>query len=319
MSKKLIAVASAAALALSALVALPASALTVKTDNSDGVSNVLVTGTVDRGAGTTGTIGNPYLVPVPDSGLATSATMVRFVISSDVKSRAFTVTSTSGIKLLDAVNDSTNKYTAASGTASLALTTNASGAAEFHAFPTTTTKGAITITLDGDVTQLYMTGTAGTAWDLTTVVFPALEEKKAGVVTAVVTDGFGNALTTGTLTATPVGAGVATTPVTMTYSTTTKRFEGEIPAGTTTGTVAIALNLTATDTAAKSRAAAFGAANNTAFGLVQVVTAKTVATLTADVAALQAQLAGTVTKAFYNKLVKRWNKANPRNKVKLAK
>jgi hypothetical protein len=317
MSKKLIAVASAAALALSALVALPVAALTVKTDDNSGVSNVLVTGTVDRGAGTTGTIGNPYLVPVPDSGVATSSTMVRFVISSDVKSRAFTVTSTSGIKLLDAVNDATNKYTAASGAASLALTTNASGAAEFWAFPTTTTKGAITITLDGDITQIYVTGTAGTAWDLTTVVFPALEEKKAGVVTAVVTDGFGNPVTGATLTGTVVGAGITPAAVTLAYSTTTKRFEGTIPAGTTTGQVAIALDLVAT--ASTTRTTAFGAANNTAFGLVNVVTAKSVATLTADVAALQAQLAITVTKARYNKLVKRWNKANPRNKVKLAK
>ena len=315
MSKKLIAVASAAALALSALVALPAAALTVKQDNSDGVSNVLITGSVSRSGD--GTIGSPIAVSVPDAGIATSSTMLRFVVSSDVKSRAFTATSTSGIKLLDAVADTTNKYTAASGAASLALTTNASGAAEFWAFPTTTTKGAITITLDGDITQLYMTGTAGTAWDLTTVVFPALEEKKAGVVTAVVTDGFGNPVTGATLTGTVVGAGITPAAVTLAYSTTTKRFEGTIPAGTTTGQVAIALDLVAT--ASTTRTTAFGAANNTAFGLVNVVTAKTVATLTADVAALQAQLAITVTKAKYNKLVKRWNKANPRNKVKLAK
>jgi hypothetical protein len=312
MSKKLIAVASAAALALSALVAVaPAQALPFDDTATATGNSILVTGTVARGDGK-GTISLPYLVPVPESGLATTATMLRIAISSDVKSRAFTVTSTSGIKLLDAVADATNKYTAASGSASLSLTTNASGAADFQAFPTSTTRGVITVTLDGDVTQIYVTGTAGAAWNVTSVVFPAIEEKKTGVVTAVVTDAFGNAVTSATLTATPVGAGVSSSAVTMTYSTTTKRFEGTIPAGTTTGQIAVGLNLTAGVTETDDTKAAFGAAKLTAFGLITVGAAADVTALKAEITTLKAAVA-TLT-ADYNALAKKWNKGKKKSK-----
>jgi hypothetical protein len=309
MSKKLIAVASAAALALSALVAVaPAQALPFDDAGASTGNSIAITGTISRtGAGTTS---NPYVVAVPASGLATSATMLRFNVSSDVKSRAFTVTSTSGIKLLDAVSDSTNKYTAASGSASLALTTDAAGADEFYAFPTSTTKGVITVTLDGDITQIYVTGTAGGAWNITSPVFPAIEEKKTGVVTAVVTDAFGNALTSGTLTATPVGAGVSSSAVTMTYSSTTKRFEGTIPAGTTTGQIAVGLDLTVSSD--DTKVAAFGAAKNTAFGLITVSAAADVTTLKAEIATLKASVA-TLT-ADFNTLAKKYNKLVKKSK-----
>jgi hypothetical protein len=221
MSKKLIAVASASALALSALVGVaPATALPVQYTTSAGASNILVTGTVSRG-NDVGSIATPYEVAVPSSGLATSATMVRFVVSSDVKSRPLTVTATSGIKLLDKVADTTNKYTAASGSGSWTSTTDASGAAEFWAFPTTTTKGSITINLDGDVTMLYMTGLVGPAYDIGTVTLPSLEPSKEGVIVAVVTDAFGNVIekvdAAASLTVTRVGTGVTANAVDVQY------------------------------------------------------------------------------------------------------
>jgi len=318
MSKKLIAVASAAALALSALVAVPASAMPFAIDGT-GISGntVSISDSATRITAGSGTISQPYELKVPDEGIVTSVTTLRFDISSDVKSRAFTVTSTSGIKLLDAVADATNKYTAASGAASLALTTNSTGKAEFIAFPTTTTKGVITITLDGDITQIYVTGTAGVAYDLDTVVFPTIEPSKAGVVTAVVKDPFGNAVTTGSITTTLVGTGSPTVTNAMAYSTTTKRQEATITAGSSAGSLAVGLSLAISATTAQK--AAFGDPNNTAFGIIQAAASKTVAQLTAEVAALQAQLVASVTKAKYNKLVKRWNKKNPNNKIKLLK
>jgi hypothetical protein len=301
MSKKLIAVASASAIALSALVGIaPATALPVQYTNSDGASNILVTGTVSRG-NNVGSIATPYLVNVPSSGLATSATMVRFVVSSDVKSRPLSVTTTSGIKLLDKVADSTNKYTAASGSGSWTSTTDASGAAEFWAFPTTTTKGSITINLDGDITMLYMTGIVGPAYDIGAVTLPSLEPSKEGVIVAVVTDAFGNAVDVDdnqSLTVTRVGTGATVAPVDVAYSATSKRWEGTVTAGATAGQLAVGLTisgLTATD----AQKAAFGAPNNTYFGIITVGAAKTVAELTAEVNAL---------KADYNKLAARWNK-----------
>jgi len=315
MSKKLIAVASAAALALSALVAVPASAMPFGTGAQTG-NSVTVTDSSNRSIAGSGTISNPYTVKVPEEGIVTSMTALRFNVSSDVKSRAFTVTSTSGIKLLDAFGDSTNKYTAASGAASLALTTNATGQAEFVAFPTSTTKGVITITLDGDVTQIYVTGTVGAPYYLTTVVYPSMEPSKTGVITAIVNDAFGNPVTSATVTTTLVGTG---NPVAanLVYSSTTKRFEGTQTAGSSAGTLAVGLTLAVSEDA--SRKAAFGDPEKTAFGLIQVAAAKTTDMLKAEIVALQAQLAASTTKAKFNKLAKRWNKANPSNKVALLK
>jgi hypothetical protein len=319
MSKKLIAVASAAAVALSALVGVaPATAMPYAGDTQPAAANsLLVTSTVARtGAGT---LADPYVVSVPSSGLATSSTMVRFALSATA-SRAFTVTSTSGIKLLDAVANTTNKYTAASGAATLSGTTNASGSGEFYAFPTSTTKGVVTITFDSDITQVYIEGTAGVAYDIGAVTLPSLEPSKAGVIVAVVTDAFGNAITSlaETLTVTRVGTAASVAAVDVKYSTTSKRFEGEVTAGATAGQLAVGLTIAGL-TATTAQKAAFGDPNNTYFGIIQVAAAKTVAQLTAEITALQTQLAATVTKARFNKLVKRWNKKNPNNKIKLVK
>jgi len=316
MSKKLIAVASAAALALSALVAVPATAMPFGESAQTG-NSITISDSGNRASGA-GTISEPITMKVPEEGTVVSVTTLRFDVSSDVKSRAFTVTSTSGIKLLDAVNNATNKYTAASGSASLALTTNSTGKAEFIAFPTSTTKGVITVTLDGDVTQIYMTGTVGVPYDLTTVVLPSVEPSKTGVITAVVKDAFGNEIQASGATIAPsfVGTGGASAS-NLAYSSTTKRYETTLTAGSVAGSLAVGLALSVSEDA--DRKAAFGDPEKTFFGIIQVAAAKTTAMLSAEVAALQTQLAASVTKAKYNKLVKRWNKKNPNNKVKLAK
>jgi hypothetical protein len=302
MSKKLIAVASAAAIALSALVGVaPAQAL-VYSGTSMPADGLLVTGTVSRSGD--GTLAVPYLVPVPSSGIATSSTMMRFALSTTV-SRAFTVTSTSGIKLLDAVANTTNKYTAASGSASYNGTTNATGQAEFYAFPTSTTRGVVTITIDGDITQVYVTGTEGTAYNLVSVTLPTFELSKAGVVVGVITDMFGNPIVTGTptVTTTVVGTG-SPSDVDLAYSTTSKRWEGTVTPGATAGQIAVQVALTVSATDAQK--AAFGEPKTNFFGVQTIATTKTVAELTTEVNTLKAAVA-TLT-ADYNALVKRWNK-----------
>jgi hypothetical protein len=299
MSKKLIAVASASALALSALVGVaPASALPFVTTSPSGNSILVTIGanaaTSPQGAGTNG---SAYAVNVPSSGLVAAADLVKFEISSDVKTRAFTVGTTSGIKLLDAPGDTTNKYTAASGLASWSSTLDAAGKATFYAYATTTTKGILTVTLDGDITQIYMTGVAGPAYDITSVTLPSLEVEATDAIVATVTDAFGNAVTAGTLDVTRVGTGASGSSV-VTYSTTSKRWEGNITAGAVAGQLAVELKIKDlvenTDTKA-----AFGAANGTYFGVINV-SAK------GDVKALRAEIA--TLKADYNKLAARWNK-----------
>jgi len=315
MSKKLIAVAAAAALALTGLVGVaPATAaMPYSGDTQPAAANsLLVTGSVARSGA--GTLASPYEVPAPVSGLATSATTMRFSVSTTA-ARAMTVSATSGIRLLAAISDTT--AVVLTGADALTVTANASGAAEFFAYPTSTTRGVVTITNDGDITQIYVTGTAGTAYDIGAVTLPTMEPSKTGVVVAVVTDAFGNATETGTLTASLTGTG-SPTAVNITYSATSKRWEGTQTAGSSAGSLALGLTISGLS-ATTAQKAAFGDPNSTYFGIIQVVTAKTVAQLTAEITALQTQLAATTTKAKYNKLAKRWNKKNPNNKVALLK
>jgi hypothetical protein len=302
MSKKLIAVASASVLALSALVGVaPATALPFSGDAVTTVNGIQVTGSAI--ADGSGSNSDAYEVDVPSAGTVELADIMKIAVSTTIKSRAITVSTTSGIKLLDAPGDSTNKYTAASGSSSWSSTTDASGAAVFYAFPTTTTKGIITVTLDGDVTQIYVTGVAGPAYDITSVTLPSLEVKGEDVILATVTDAFGNAIVDTsagalTLAVTAVGTGAgASTSETVAYSGTSKRWEGPITAGETAGQLAVQVVLNAAETA--DTKAAFGAANKSFFGIINVAAAGDVKALRAEIAAL---------KADYNKLAARWNK-----------
>jgi len=312
MSKKIIAVAASAALALTGLVGVaPASAAMpyAGTGTQPAYTNsLLITNTVTRDG--SGTLADPYTVAVPSSGLATSGTTLRFSISTTA-ARAVTVTATSGIRLVASVTNTT--AVVLTGADSLTVTTDAAGAAGFNVYPTSTTAGVVTITNAGDVTQIYVTGTVGPAYDIGAVTLPALEPSKEGVIVAVVTDAFGNAVDTvsasASLTVTRVGTGVTAAAVDVQYSATSKRWEGKVTSGATAGQLAVGLTiagLTATD----AQKAAFGAPTNTYFGIITVAAAKTVtelnasiATLTASVAALTADYNALATK--YNKLVKK--------------
>jgi hypothetical protein len=313
MSKKLIAVASAAALALSGLVGVTsASAMPVSDVSQGGANSLLITSTGSRiGTAGTGTLADPYKMNVPSSGLATSGSTIRFSISATA-ARAIDVKATSGIRIVAAVTNTTPVVL--TGADALTVTTNASGAAEFFAYPTSTTKGVVTVTFDGDVTQVYITGNVGPAYDIGTVTLPALEPSKEGVIVAAVTDAFGNVVDSDddqSLTVTRVGTGVTAAAVDVQYSATSKRWEGKVTAGATAGQLAVGLTiagLTATD----AQKAAFGAPNNTYFGIISVSAAKTVAEWTAQVASLTASVAALT--ADYNALAKKFNK-----KVKKSK
>jgi hypothetical protein len=299
MSKKLIAVASASVLALSALVGVaPATALPFGAAYDVALNSIDVDGIVPTGG--TGSNSDPYKVDVPSAGTVEAADLMKFAVSTTIKSRAITVSTSAGIKLLDAPGDSTNKYTAASGSGSWTSTTDANGAAVFYAFPTTTTKGIITVTLDGDVTQIYVTGNAGPAYDITSVTLPSLEVKGKDVILATVTDAFGNAIEDASatpLTVTAVGTGAGQADTDIAYSETSKRWEGTITAGETAGQLAVQVSFVPTETDATK--AAFGAANKSFFGIINVAAAGDVKALRAEIAAL---------KADYNKLAARWNK-----------
>jgi hypothetical protein len=259
-----------------------------------------------------------------------------------------TVSATSGIRLLAAVTNTT--AVVLTGADALTVTTDASGEGEFFAYPTSTTRGVVTITNDGDVTQIYVTGVAGPAYDIGAVTLPALEPSEEGVIVAAVTDAFGNVIdsvSNQTLTVTRVGTGATVEPEDVVYSATSERWEGTVTAGATAGQLAVGLTIEGL-TATTAQKAAFGDPNNTFFGIITVAAAKTVAqweaeiaTLTAERAALTTQvgtlttqvgtLTGQVTAltasvtaltADYNALATKWNnrfalKKAPKKKVAL--
>jgi hypothetical protein len=320
MSKKLIAIASAAALGLSALVAVPAAALNVVVGAQNATASITVTGTTARGTTGEGTVSLPVKITVPDAGTVGADQILTFTISSTLKRTAVTATTTQGIKLLDAPGDATNKYTSASGTATLPATaaTNENGAYVFYGFPTSTTAGLLTVTIGTDITQIYIQGLEGAAYDIKSVTIPTIEPKGAGVVTAVVTDAFGNPIldVNETLTLTRVGGTGGTSPADIAYSTTTMRWEVEITGPDAAGQAAYAAIVEGL-TATTAQIAAFGAPE-TFFGLTTFAsTAELVTALRAQVTALTAQV--TALTADYNRLATRFNKRYDLKKAPVKK
>ena len=321
MSKKLIAVAAAAALALTGLVGTaPATAAMPYAGTGTQpvfTNSLLITNTVARTG--TGTLADPYDIAVPSSGLATSATTLKFAISTTA-ARAIDVKATSGIRLLAAVTDTTPVVL--TGADSLTVTADSSGAAQFFVYPTSTTKGVVTITNDGDVTQIYVEGDVGPAYDIGTVTLPSLAPSAEGVIVAAVTDAFGNVVDSGadeTLTVTRVGTGVTAAAVDVKYSATSKRWEGKVTAGATAGQLAVGLTIAGL-TATTAQKAAFGEPNNTFFGIITVAATKTTAQWEADIKVLNDRI--TALTADYNKLANRFNKLQaakkaPKKKVAL--
>jgi hypothetical protein len=308
MSKKLIAIAAAAALGLSALVGVaPATALPVVTSDT-GTTFLKVTGITGAGVGGgAGTAASAFVHRVSDSGKVDTG-LITFTASQTAKRTAATVTATSGIKLLDAPGDSTNKYIATSGKDSLSLTTTDTGSLLFYAYTTSTTMGVVTLTIGTDITQVYIKGEAGPAYSIKSVTAPtSLAPEAKGTFVAVLQDAFGNVVETGTLTVKAVGGGSGTAFVSelnlttldsIGYSGTTKRHAGILTAGKTAGQIAVSAELVITPS--EAQIAAFGTPVTTYFTVI------TTASVSAQVTALTAQVAAL--KADYNKLAERWNK-----------
>jgi hypothetical protein len=325
MSKKLIAVAAAAALALTGLVGVStATALPVQKDVAVvGTSYVLVTGTTGRTG--SGTAADPFVVAMPHSGTVEAGEEIsEFIVSSSLARKAANITATEGIKLLDEPGDADNKYTAASGASSLSLTTTATGTLEFYAFATSTKTGIVTVNIDGDITQVYMKGLAGAAYAIKSVTPPATAVQVDGKGTYVVevVDAFGNAANvsaTGTASVTGGGTGTAVkaedgTANVLKYSATTKRYAVVVTAGASSGQIAVGINLTVTPT--DDQKAAFGTPVLTYFNILNTSSlAEQVASLTTQVAALQVIVDRKVTKKRYNTLARKWNAAFPSQKV----
>jgi len=298
MSKKIIAVAAAAALALAGLVA-PANA-------AQASLTLLPTATVNGSVTGDGLLSTTaWQTPVPSQDvLRLSTTVSRSVLSLEIKTRsdnaAVTVTSTGGVKLITAAQLADSTTTTSKGTQTLALTANDSGVATFYAYNTSTSAGLVTVVESGTTPASnsgWVIGTtnANNAYKLSASI-PAI----AGIgslveYTAKVVDMFGNALTTPVVDSQTLG-GDATDPAGMGYDAVSLVYEDSFTNRTTAGQTAVLVSIAiSADTVT-----AFGAKTTSVFASVNA------ADLQATVTALQAQVAALT--ADYNALATRWNK-----------
>jgi len=306
MSKKLIAVASAAALALTAFVAVPSMA-------ADGDYSVAVT-TKIAGTGADATT-NAITVNVPTgdviraSATTTDTTALTITVATTTATGAITASSTGGIKLLTATQlADTANTTSKTGAQTLSMAA-AAYAGVFYATTTSTTGGTITISNGGNTTTLNVKGVSAKGYKMV-LSGPTLASK--GVIysfTAVVTDMFGNP-TTGLLAAnfvsTGLGAFAATPTETVTESTTKGTYTIKLAAADAAATGSGLLSVVLTTLVYTEVEASFGSLVDTATLSVNS------ADPTVSIAALQAQLASLT--ADYNALATKYNKLVKKSK-----
>jgi hypothetical protein len=319
MSKKLIAVAAAAALALTGLVAAPASATSAPIVT---IADASVTGSVTAAAAqveSTAAVNQANTANVLTHGTTTATgtrTTVKFTVAiSDATARTVTVTTAGGVKMLATLSGTD---TDAAGVTTLTATdSNTTTDISFYAWTKSTTAGTVTISGNGNTTVYYVKGTAGDAYNIVDAKFPSNVTTSAvsGTTERVsfkLTDVFGNVLTSVTdgTSAGQVRLSVlgATTGPTVSYNVTRKQFETYVYSGTTS-TVAMSLALNATDLSdngwPKPVTSAFASVSSASL-------ATQVTTLTAQVTALTAQVAALT--ADYNSVAKKYNKLVKKSK-----
>ena len=312
MSKKLIAVASAAALALAALVGAPASAATFAV-------------AVTENVGGTGSAADPFTINVPTAnvvrgqlstetnGGSSGSSAVKIEVTASLATNTTTATATGGIKLVTTADELADNKPATTGTASF----SAVGATvTFYATNTSTTAGTVTITEGGNTRVIYIKGLSTGGYTLALTGPTSAAQGGSYKMVATVTDMFGNP-TTGLTAASfnTSGSGAVAAAIVETVAATSLTsgvYNVTAPVGSiaTAGPGLITLALIAPQTAV----AAFGdltdsatlVVNSTDPAAALTAAQSQVATLTAQVATLTAQLAASRTKA--NSVTKkRWN------------
>jgi hypothetical protein len=325
MSKKLIAVSAAFALALTGLVGIaPANATTS-----------LAGGTGDGLAATTATV-----IPVPSDNEVDTGDLITYTVSS-AAAKTVTATATGGVKLLLETTDAAgDDFPASAGTQSISQSTGAATSVTIYAFTTSTTTGTVVINDGiGNTQTFYVKGSAGDPYNIKVTAPQFVGAGQNGKVDVVVTDVFGNAIVTNTasrldsvvsgfdINGTVVGgdASILTDSQAFTYDTIRKAYVGNIVGRTTSGQIALSVSLTSSD-AAITKVIGLADPVDSFFAVLNGGDqTATITALQAQVAALTAQLAESrpkatsVTKKRFNTLARKWNAANPGARVALKK
>jgi hypothetical protein len=320
MSKKLIAVATAAALALTGLVATSSVAAV-------GPFNVVTTQADTRSLanedGSTGDKELTILVPsqdvlrFDDNTASTTGTLLRLKVVTPTAGAAISVTAAGGgAKLISAAQFAVlSTLTSASGTATLSITSDTAGDATFYAYTTSTADSTITVSSAGASEIVYMKGVSAktNAYKLNFAVSP-LSAAPSGELTftGTVTDMFGNLMTlaSGDVIVDGLGGNLAAgaTQTEWAQNATTKVVTFKVANRSTTGAAALSLKAHTSIgvSGVITKVAAFGDPVSTNFFSVNAVD------LSAQVTALTAQVAALT--ADYNALAKKWNKGKKKSK-----
>jgi hypothetical protein len=298
MSKKLIAVAAAAALALTALVATPASA---------GAFAVTVDGST-AGDGIAAT--TAYTVPVPstdviryvDGGAASAQTALELDVEVTATGGTASFSATGGVRLLNATQLADADTDSKTGTTTLSVTAAATEALAY-AYNTSTTAGTVVVTNGGNSKTIHIKGISAKAYKVT-ASGPTFASKGVDYeATIVVADMFGNpttGLTSSSFTITGLGAFA---------SNITEDIEETTTKGTYTQTVAAAeVSATGTGLLQITTVAGDSYADDSDFADLSIIATISVnsSAPATTISALQAQVAALT--ADYNALAAKWNK-----------
>jgi len=297
MSKKLIAVAAAAALALTGLVAVPA--------NSAGATLTLSPTGESAGDGLASTTAWVVAVPSQDvlrSTTTASRSVLDVAVATIEDNATVTVSATGGVKLITAAQLAASTTTTATGTSTLSLTANDSGAVTFYAYNTSTSAGSFTVqevkagaVIAANTKWLKGSTDANNAYKVSASIPTIAGIGSLVEYTATVVDMFGNVLTDSTVDSQTLG-GDATDPAGMDADTVAKIYEDSFTNRTTAGSVAVLVSIAVSADTVK----AFGSKVTSVFASINAADLQaTVTALTAQVAALTAD---------YNALAAKWNK-----------
>ena len=325
MSKKLIAVAAAAALALTGLVGVaPANAT---------APNIALTATGSTG---TGTSADPYLVDVPANNVIQTAnvttnsvvtnTAITFTIGGSTALAAgdvVTVTASGPVRVIRSeVAAASNNFDASTlGLTSISSTRTNADTMVFYAYTTSASvAGTVVVnivrstgTTVNTSTTYNIQGVAGPKHTVNVVTAAPLTLANGATATVgfTVSDVFGNVIENEA--AAISAANTRSKMAAPTWSASKKVYESVVTSDSN-GPLVASLDIGAASVdGMKAPADTIVAVINNPTATAQA------ASLTAQVAALTAQLAASVTKVKYNKLARKWNRANPSNRVKLAR
>jgi hypothetical protein len=322
MSKKLIAVASATALALSALVGVAPAIAAPAFTFSDGTT------------GGSSTSADPATTLVPSTNVvdASADYGVEVTITGLATSDVVRVTSTGAVKVMEAEFDTANANINVTTLGSQSITKTRTDATDLvlYAYTTSTTAGTVVVEVTrtglSSTSTKYLKGTAGAVYNVTDVsgVPSTLAKGAAGVSTTFkLTDVFGNAVEAATsgVTLTPSsGLATHTFASNIGWDATAKNYKATLTS-LSNNPFLVDISISADPSVAGLPDAKYQYTNV----VNSAATASANATATAQIAALTAQLAESrpkatsVTKKRFNTLARKWNRAFPSQAVKLKK